>query len=146
VGELQNLVERFYEAFNRGDFDAAMECFDPNVKTVEPSTEEMHGADAWRAFGETFKRAMPDAKLELKTAIESGDKLVVEGEFTGTFTAPFATPQGEAEPTGNSIRVPFADIFYVSGGVVVEHHTYYDQMTMLGQLGLLPEGAPASGG
>lgn len=37
AGELRAAVERFYAAFNRGDFDAVVECFAPGVETSDPA-------------------------------------------------------------------------------------------------------------
>jgi len=142
MGEAGDLVERFYNAFNRGDMDAAADCYDENVRTIDPARGPSEGREAWRAFAESFKRALPDARLELRTALGSGDTIAVEGEFTGTFTNPLSTPQGEAAPTGNRIAVPYAEIFTARGGCFVEQHVYYDQVAMFRQLGL-PVEAPA---
>ena len=145
MGESQDVVKRFYGAFNRGDMDAAEACFTPDVVSVDPSMGEVHGAPAWRAFGERFKRAMPDAALNQRSAVEAGDRIVVEGTFTGTFTGPFESPQGEVPPNGNAFALDYVDVFTVRDGRLGAHRTYYDQMAMLGQLGLLPEGAASAG-
>src|SRR5687767_14776336 len=98
--ELRAVVERFYAAFNRGDFDAVVACFANDVEATDPALGTVRGVDAWRIYGETFKRALPDARLNLVSALEAGETVAVEGRFSGTFSAPLATPQGEAPPTG----------------------------------------------
>jgi steroid delta-isomerase-like uncharacterized protein len=143
MGELQDLVEGFYAAFSAGDLDTAMSYAADDVVSKDPSGEK-HGAAAWRAYGEMFRAAAPDAKLTLRNAIEQGDTIFVEGAFTGTFTGPMQTPQGEAPPTGNAFEVPFVDVFVFRDGKFAEQRVYYDQMGMLAQMGLLPEGAPAA--
>ena len=87
---------------------------------------------------------MPDARLNLQSVVESGDTIAVEGTFTGTFTAPLRSPQGEVPPTGRAINVPYADFFTVRDGRVVSHRVYYDQVQLGTQLGLMP--APGQGG
>lgn len=144
AGDLQSVVERFYEGFNSGNIDAAVEPFAPDVETTDPSFGTVQNIEPWRAFIEAFKRALPDARLNLQSAVESGDTIAVEGTFTGTFTAPLMSPQGEVPPTGRAINVPYADFFIVRDGRVVSHRVYYDQVQLGTQLGLMP--APGQGG
>jgi steroid delta-isomerase-like uncharacterized protein len=139
------VVERFYEAFNRGDFDAATEVFAPDLETTDPALGTVHSVEPWRAYGEAFKRALPDARFNLRSALESGETVAVEGTFTGTFTAPLTSPQGEVPPTGRTIDVPYADFFTVRGGRIVAHRVYYDQVQLGTQLGLMPAPGPSGG-
>jgi steroid delta-isomerase-like uncharacterized protein len=141
MAELTESVKRYYDAFNRGDLDEATRAFSPDVETIEPGVGTMRGVDQWKAYGAVFKRAMPDARLNFKSAVEQGNTLAVEGTFTGTHTGPLLTPTGEVPPTGRSIELPYIDIYTAEGGLLVTHRVYYDQMTMLAQLGLIP--APA---
>ena len=135
------LVERYYELFNRGDLDEAMQLFDPDLVTIDPASGEMRGVAAFRAYGETFRRAMPDARLNLVRAAESSNLVAIEGSFTGTHSGPLASPQGDIPPTGRHIDLPYTDVFDVRAGRIVSHHVYYDQMALLGMLGLLPQPA-----
>jgi ketosteroid isomerase-like protein len=123
--------------------DAAEACFRSDVIHHDPAQGEMRGAASWRAYGETFKAAAPDARLELKIATEAGDRIAVEGTFSGTFTGPLQTPQGEAPPTGNAFAIDYVDVFEAKGGQFSAQRVYYDQIAMLTQLGLMPEGAAA---
>jgi steroid delta-isomerase-like uncharacterized protein len=143
MGDLQELVGRFYDAFNRNDMDAAEACFDPDAVARDPGAGEKRGAKEWRAYGETFKQAAPDARLTLRSAIEGADRIAVEGTFSGTFTAPLQTPQGEAQPNGKAFSIDYVDVFRISGDRITEQTTYYDQVAFLTQMGLMPEEAVA---
>jgi steroid delta-isomerase-like uncharacterized protein len=143
MGHLQDLVGRFYGAFNRNDMDAAEACFTPDVTVVAPGAGEMRGVAAWRAYAETFKQAAPDAELRLRSAVEGGDRIAVEGTFAGTFTGPLQTPQGEAPPTGKAFAVDYVDVFTVRSDRIAANRVYYDQLELLTQLGLMPEEAVA---
>jgi ketosteroid isomerase-like protein len=44
------------------------------------------------------------------------------------------------EPTGASVEVRFADVSRGADGLIVAYHTYYDQLGMLTQLGLMGDG------
>ena len=138
MGEARAVAERFYAAFNRGDLAGTRESFDQNVVTVEPSSGEMRGLDAFAGYLGVFMRAVPNAKLNLIRAVESGDTVVVEGTYSGTFTGPLASPQGEIPPTGKKFDLPYVEIFDLRGGKIATHHIYYDQIAFLGQLGLMP--------
>lgn len=51
--ELIERLRRSYEAFNRGDFDAAIEMAHPDLLFVRPGAQaELRGADAFRAWME----------------------------------------------------------------------------------------------
>lgn len=139
----RTVVEQFYDRFNSGDLDQAVELFAQDLVTVEPFLGRAEGRDAWRAYGEAFRRACPDARLEMRSSLEAADRVAVEGTFVGTFTATLDSPTGPVQPTGRAFRVDFADFFQIREGMVVAHRVYYDQMDFLGQLGLLPSPEPA---
>jgi steroid delta-isomerase-like uncharacterized protein len=132
------LVEQFYERFSSGDLDGAVELFAPDVITVEPFLGRAENRDAWQAYGEAFRRACPDARLVLRSLVEEGDRVAVEGTFRGTFTETLDGPTGPVPPTGRAFNVEFADFFEIGDGRVVAHRVYYDQIDFLGQLGLTP--------
>lgn len=142
MSEQLDAVKTFYERFGAGDMEGASEVFTPDVETVTPP-QSMTGRDAYQAYGGVFKKAFPDARMVIGSTIESGDTVAVEARFTGTHTAPLASPQGEIPATGRSLDLPFVDLFRFEGGLIASHHVYYDQMTFMVQLGLMPE-PPAS--
>jgi len=138
MGQARETVERFYERFAAGDLDGAVELFSSDCRHVGPGMEQ--NADEWKAFSGAFKSALPDAHMELVQIVETDDVVAVEARFKGTFSNPLATPQGELPPTGNAIDVRFADFFRFRDGTIVEHRVYWDQVDMMGQLGV---GSPA---
>jgi ketosteroid isomerase-like protein len=105
-----------------------------------------HRARRWHVAGprRELQAALPDARLNLVSALAAGETVAVEGRFTGTFTAPLATPQGEVPPTGRTIDVPYADFFTVRDGRIIAHRVYYDQVQLGMALGLMPAGDPTS--
>ena len=133
----RELVERFYDLFNRGELDAARECFSDEVENVDPSAS-LRGWEAFRQYIEVFKMASPDSRLNAKTWIDGGDVVAVEGSFTGTFTGPLASPQGDVPPTGKSFDLPFVEVNEARGGRITSHRVYYDQTSFLTALGIMP--------
>lgn len=132
-------VRRFYEAFGAGDIDAALSACADDLDIIDPGMGQVRGRDRFREYLETFKRAMPDARAIVEQTVEADDMVAVEGRFTGTHTGPLATDDGDVEPTGATVDLRFADVSRVRDGKIIAYHTYYDQLGLLTQLGLMGE-------
>ena len=139
----QPLIDRHYDEINRNDFSDAAELFSPDVVTRAPDTGPLTGIEPFIAYGQAFLRAFPDGRIHGDRYLASGDRVVVEGRFTGTNTGPLQTPAGELPPTGRAMVLPFADVFRVTDGRITEHRVYYDTLGLMAQLGLVPEPATA---
>ncbi|HKG27378.1 MAG TPA: ester cyclase, partial [Thermomicrobiales bacterium] len=85
--------------------------------------------------------AFPNIRHQFLDSIESGDKVAVELEVTGTHIGTFRTPQGDVPATGRSVVWDSTDFVTLRDGKIASWHTYFDQMAFLAQLGLLPEPA-----
>lgn len=84
---VQNL-RRAYEAFSRGDFDAAVAEMHPEVEwqrgDIAPETTPLQGPDAVRAW--MTPDIFEDQKVVVEEVIENGDKIFVQGMFSGRAT------------------------------------------------------------
>jgi predicted ester cyclase len=63
------------------------------------------------------------------------DTVVVEGRFTGTSMGTIAGDGGGRPSSGTKIDLAFADFARVHDDRIVEYRTYYDQVSLLTQLG-----------
>lgn len=145
MGALLDLIKTHYEGVKSGDLDRAAANFADDVVTEMPFGV-MHGIEAFRQLGAAFQAAAPDMDFAIRNAWEIGDTVIVEGSYTGTQTGPLASPDGTVvPPTGRAFSFPYVDIAKVRDGKVVEHRTYWDNVTFFTQLGLMPEpeAAPA---
>jgi steroid delta-isomerase-like uncharacterized protein len=133
----RELVTRFYEAFDAGDVDAVLSVFSDELETTDPGMGTVHGHGPFREYIETLKRAVPDARAVIDRMYDDGDVVVVEGRFAGTFTGPLASPDGDIDPTGATVDLRFADVSRARDGKIVSYHTYYDQLGLLTQLGVM---------
>ncbi len=93
-----------------------LETSSPKTWENTDPTGTIRGCDALYQYVSVFKNAIPDATLNPKTFVESGNTVVTEGTFTGTFTKPLASPQGELPPRGKSFELPFMEINDVENG------------------------------
>jgi steroid delta-isomerase-like uncharacterized protein len=133
----RELAARFYEAFDAGDMDGVLSVFSDDLETTDPGIGTVHGHGPFREYIETLKRAVPDARAVIDGMYDTGDVVVVEGRFAGTFTGPLASPDGDIEPTGAIVDLRFADVSRAQDGKIVSYHTYYDQLGLLTQLGVM---------
>ena len=132
MGRPRDIAERFYERFAAGDLDGAAGLFSPDCTHVTPAGPQ--DATAWKAFAETFRSALPDARMEIVSVVEADDAVAVEARFRGTHKGALATPQGEVPASGNAIDVPFADFFRLGDDKIDRHRVYWDQAEMTAQL------------
>ncbi|TQJ58089.1 SnoaL-like polyketide cyclase [Arthrobacter sp. SLBN-83] len=81
-----------------------------------------------------------DVMDRLMAAMAAKDREALAGFVAGTNTGQLGLPTGGIlPPTGKQVRVRSCDVARVEAGVITTHHAYFDQMELLGQLGLLPE-------
>jgi ketosteroid isomerase-like protein len=139
---LLDLVHSHYRGLETGDLELATAPFADNVATETPSGV-MEGIEAFQALAQAFFTAAPDMKLAIRNTWEVGDTVIVEGLYSGTQTGPLATPDGgEIPATGRSFTFPYVDILRAEDGRFIEHRVYWDNVTFLSQLGLLPPAHP----
>src|SRR6476659_8228497 len=87
------------------------------------------GAQAVIGFMAPFLAAFPDIHHEVLSTVESGDKVALELEITGTHTAPLAGPGGELPATGKRVKFTAANVWQVADGKIVSYHVYFDTAT-----------------
>jgi len=114
-----------------------LSVFSDELETTDPGMGTVHGHGPFREYIETLKRAVPDARAVIEGMYDNGDVVVVEGRFAGTFTGPLASPDGDIDPTGATVDLRFADVSRARDGKIVSYHTYYDQLGLLTQLGVM---------
>ncbi len=139
VAATRDLVARFYEAFDSGDLESAVSIASADVEMIDPGLGAVHGTASFREYLETLKRAVPDARAVIERVHDAGDAVIVEGRFVGTFTGPLASPDGDLPPTGAAVDLRFADVTTARDGEITSYHTYYDQLGLLTQLGLMSD-------
>ncbi|HUO49129.1 MAG TPA: ester cyclase [Acidimicrobiales bacterium] len=136
MGEARRTAERFFELFAAGKMTDASELYDPACITVMP-TGRLNQAEH-EQMGYAFKAALPDSKMVVDNAVESGDEIVVLGHFGGTHTGDLVSPGGTIPASGRTLHLRFMDYFKVLDGKIVDHQTIFDQVDMLTQLGAMP--------
>ena len=134
--DLSTVVQSFYDRWREGDLDQARALFTDDAVIVTPAG--MMDLDAHEQMGRSFMSAFPDSHMDVVKMVSVGDDVWVTGNFRGTQTGDLAGEQGTIPASGRSIDIPYAEVFTIRDGRIARQETYWDQMTMMGQLGALP--------
>jgi steroid delta-isomerase-like uncharacterized protein len=136
--ENKALARRSWEIVDT--LDTIEEIYAPDVVWHEPD-QEVRGIDEARQFVTTYKTALPDLNITVEDVVGEGDKAVTRWTVRGTH-------QGEVEefgpPTGRQVELKGITIHRIDGGKIVEEWEAYDNLSILQQLGLVPEHEQAS--
>jgi steroid delta-isomerase-like uncharacterized protein len=128
-----------YDLINTGDIDGFVDRLAEDF--VEH--EVMPGQDPTRAGTKELFTAMkagfPDLRFNAEDIMSIGDRVVARARVTGTNTGEF---MGMPE-TGKGIDAPVIEILrFGEDGLVHEHWGIMDMMTIMQQLGAVPQGLP----
>jgi predicted ester cyclase len=141
--DTRTIVEQLFAVIDGHRFDDVDTVLHPDAEMNTPFGQGLTGP-AWVELNRGFATTFPDGGHTLVRTVCSGDHCAVEGLWTGTHTGPMASPAGVVPPTGRRVTLPFAGVLTQREGRIAAMTIYFDQMTMLGQLGLVPEPAAAS--
>ena len=136
--------EHIASEFETRDIDATMRTMvdEPYVWHVPALTGASGGEAVRRFYTSQFIGHTPaDAVLRPISRTVSSDRVVDEFvlEFTHDAEVPFMLPG--VPPTGRKVRVPTVVVMGFEGQKIAYEHIYWDQATVLVQLGLLERGS-----
>jgi predicted ester cyclase len=106
--------------------------------TVVPSGRMFPGSDGYKQLVLFFVDSFPESSVELTNAFATEDQLVIEFTGRGTNTGPLHLPTGDVPATGRYSELRFCEVIQCRNGKIVSFHIYYDNMTLLQNLGLVP--------
>jgi uncharacterized protein len=109
-----------YEAFNRGDIDAAVQPFDTQIEWTEPGEfpggGTYHGRDGVRRYLTQSRAAWAEGSSEPEQFIRAGNRIVV-------FVHARVRPKGSNQ--WQDVRL--ADVYTVRAGKVLEMRAFADR-------------------
>src|SRR5829696_184614 len=128
----ESIVREHMDSENRHEFDATLETFDhPRYELV--ATDEVYdGREEVERYFEQTRRAFPDQRNELLALHHSDDAVLVEAVIRGTHRGPLRS----LPPTGREYELPILAIFMFDGDKLLCERVYFDQLTVLRQLGI----------
>ena len=126
------IVREHAEAENRHEFDVALGSFHHPRYELMPLGEVIDGAEAVAAYYRETREAFPDQRNRVLELHHADDSVVMELELTGTHLGSFRG----LPATGRSFRCRMAAIFVFEEDRLVSERVYFDQNTILRQLGI----------
>jgi len=135
-----DLMRRFYdEVLSNGDLDRIPELCSADVVDHEAPPGMPDGIEGVTAFVTMIRGGFPDLRATVEDILEDGDKGVARVRFTGTHEGEFMG----VPATGKRIDIETIDIVRFADGKCVEHWGVTDNLTLMQQIGAVPEPSPA---
>ena len=137
--ELPQIVSTYIDAFCRQDLDKCLATFAPDGTYSDPATAQPLWGQALKAYFGAWFAGFPDATTETVAVHAITEDLVVwrwviRGTNTGSNLG--------SPPTGRSLILPGCEFIEVRYAKVQRIEGYFDRLSILEQLGLMP-GPPA---
>jgi steroid delta-isomerase-like uncharacterized protein len=135
---IRDLFDESVKLYSKGDIDGLTEMYTDDAVFIVPGAR-LEGKDQIREYWAGLWRAFPDGGSEIGRYAENGDLFFAEMVSRGTNTGELGLPDGTTiPPTGKATETPAMLFARVRDGKLAEQSVYFDSLTMMGQLGLLP--------
>ena len=109
----EQLINRYFDAFNRHDIEGVMACFHDEAVLVGPNGKRLVGRAEVRRSYETEFALFPDAHCELRVCTGNSGRGVAESFFSGTRSG-----RGRIEAIG-------AEVMEILDGKIKEIRDYH---------------------
>jgi ketosteroid isomerase-like protein len=112
---LNRPTQEIYDAFRRGDIDAALNFVDPRAELefegckAIPWSGNWHGREGWAKFFQTLGENADEITLQMEPFAAQSDNVVTVGRY-----------QARVKPTGRRIDSPLVHLWTIRNGMVVK--------------------------
>jgi steroid delta-isomerase-like uncharacterized protein len=135
MGDLEELIRRWFALNNACDFDGLRAMYGPN-SVYERANGSSLGADEIVAYLRGLKSSFPDHSADVNDILVSENAVIVEWTETGSHTIPYDTgATGVIAPSGKSFSAKIVDIFRFDAEIIASQREYFDRLGLLTDLG-----------
>src|SRR5215210_1232667 len=135
------VVREHMESENAHDFDTTIGTFGHPRYELVATGDVYDGEQKVRAYFAESRRAFPDQRNEVIALHHADDAVIVEVDVLGTHLGPLrALP-----PTGRAFRCRMSAHFLFEADRLVCERVYFDQLTIMRQLGLAHDSTSLAG-
>jgi ketosteroid isomerase-like protein len=122
-GTATEVVNRFYEAYGAGDYEALTSLMSPDIEWLMPSSVpyggRFEGPDAVLQYLHNLSNYVEKGTLEVLEMLDSGEHLVVTGIWRSR------------AKSGGEFETRFANVFRIAEGRIASLHGNHDTATVL---------------
>ena len=141
MSEQENIkaASSFFDAWNSGDLNKSASYEASDMQVEAPGAPAPLDREQNRKYNQNFLTAFPGSKFGVTLTVAQGDYVVINWSITGKNTGPLLSPSGSTiPPTGKVSTVVGSTTSLIKNGKIVHAWAFWDMVSLLGQLGLLP--------
>lgn len=135
--QLRSVMQRLERAMNERQLDQLDELLTDDFVRHSEATPQLQVQSR-----EQFKEFLRQDAASFPDNVQRFIHVAVEGDLIGFYASYEGTHEGPLGPfpaTGKRVKFHFAGVFRAEGGKLAESWLTWDNVTILGQLGLLPD-------
>ena len=135
--EKEELALAVIEALNTRDLSQWSQKLADDYTAEYPGVPVLNKAQSI-GYNQRFLIAFPDTHFEVHSVVAQGDQVFIHWTVSGTQTERLATVTGRTiPPTRRRATVSGVLLNEVRNGKIVHEHWYWDQLSLLDQLGIM---------
>jgi steroid delta-isomerase-like uncharacterized protein len=138
MADAKEISRRLTEDPWQGKLDDVIDYVADDYVGHQPGVPEVHGKAGFKEFVGTYLAGFPDGKIVVEDQIAEGDTVTTRWTARGTNTGQLMGMPA----TGKEVTVTGITYSKISDGQVHESWASWDTLSMLQQLGAVPETAP----
>ncbi len=140
--ENKEIALSLFEALNARDLSLWWQHLAQDYIAEHPGVSIPLNKTRSMGYQQRFVTALPDIHLEVLHVLSEGDHVLIHWTASGTHAERLATLTGETiPPTRRRVRVSGTLLTEVRDGKIVREWTYWDQLSLLAQLGITDQPA-----
>jgi steroid delta-isomerase-like uncharacterized protein len=134
--DARGVRRRYHDAWNSGDIDALDGIMTPDVVNHSPLPGQPDGVEGFKQALGWMRSGVPDLAITIDATVADGEMVATRWTGSGTHTGVLMG----IPATGKSVTVSGIDICRVSDGRIVEYWQELGMLSMLQQVGAIPQG------
>ncbi|MGH9628746.1 MAG: ester cyclase [Bryobacteraceae bacterium] len=131
----KTLARRFVEEIWNQKRPELIEQFVAGDYTRVSPSGTLRGAQGLRQDYDMYMSAFPDGHVQIEDVLCEGDKVALRFVATGTQTGKL----GEVAASSKAVRVSGTAMVRVANGRIAEEHVVWDTLSLMQQIGAVPE-------
>ena len=135
--ENKEIALSLFEALNARDLSLWSQHLAEDYTAEHPGVSVLLNKTRSMGYNQRFVTAFPDIHFEVLSVLAEGDYVLIQWTASGTHSERLATMTGQTiPPTRRSMTVSGATLAEVRDGKIVRDWSYWDQLSLLAQLGI----------